>query len=110
MKTTSSHLTRGVVIAVSLLALSQAWRLGRQPANDQVPEKVITELKQELRRVETPPSQPVIPSETSVEFGDRWERPHNPWKDPTDPDRVWHDQRQRASQVLMRSDLPPLDR
>jgi hypothetical protein len=110
MKTISSHLTRGVIIAVSLLVLSQAWRLGRQPEADQVPEKVMAELKQELHRMDAPPPRPVMPSQSSLEFGDKWERPHNPWKDPTDPDKVWHDQRQRASQLLLRSNLPPLDK
>jgi hypothetical protein len=103
MKTISSHLTRGVIIAVSLLVLSQAWRLGRQPEADQVPEKVMAELKQELHRMDAPPPRPVMPSQSSLEFGDKWERPHNPWKDPTDPDKVWHDQRQRASQLLLKN-------
>ncbi len=110
MKTISSHLIRGVIIVVSLLVLSQAWRVSNGPEADPVPEKVIAELKKELYRPKTPPSRPMAPSETSVEFGGRWQRPHNPWKDPTDPDEVWHQQRQRASELLIRSDLPALDK
>ncbi|MDZ4401695.1 hypothetical protein [Prosthecobacter sp.] len=110
MKTTSSHLTRGVIIAVSLLVLSQAWRASKRPETDPVSEKVIAELKKELYRPETPQSRPVVPSESSIEFVRKLQRPHDPWKDPTDPDEVWHQQRQRAGELMLRYDLPALDR
>jgi|JI6StandDraft_1071083.scaffolds.fasta_scaffold416064_2 hypothetical protein len=109
MKTTSSHLTRGVIIAVSLLVLSQAWRASKRPETDPVSDKVIAELKRELYRPETP-LKPLVPSENSIEFVRKLQRPHDPWKDPTDPDHVWHQQRQRASELLLRHDLPALDK
>jgi hypothetical protein len=109
MKTSSSHLTKGVVIAVILLAVSQAWRVGQRSETDQVPDKVIAELKKELVRPETT-AKPVVPSEGSIEFVRKLQRPHDPWKDPTDPDHVWHQQRQRASELMIRYNVPPLDK
>ncbi len=49
-------------------------------------------------------------SESSIEFARQPKAPHDPWKNRTDPDGVWHSQRQRASELLIRLDLPPLDR
>ncbi|MFO1484795.1 MAG: hypothetical protein U1F71_15640 [Verrucomicrobiaceae bacterium] len=109
MKTTSSHLIRGVVIAVALLALSQAWRVGQRSEPDPVQDKVIAELKKELVRPEAI-SKPFVPSENSIEFVHKLRRPHDPWKDSTDPDDVWHQQRQRACELLIRHDLPELDK
>lgn len=109
MKTSSSHLAKGVVIVVILLALSQAWKVGQRTETDQVPDKVIAELKKELVRPESP-SMPIVPTEGSIEFVRKLHRPHDPWKDPTDPDDVWHQQRQRASELMVRYDGPALDK
>ncbi len=111
MKTMSSHLLKGMIIVVVLLVLAQAWRVSRHDeAAADVPETTVT---QESVEVNTPPSpryQLRIPSEGSVEFVQELQRAHNPWKDAADPDHVWHSQRQRASELLIRHDMPPLDR
>ncbi|MFN0076233.1 MAG: hypothetical protein ACKVY0_07150 [Prosthecobacter sp.] len=110
MKTTSSHLTRGVIIAVSLLVLAQAWRVGQRSELQPESSSIIAEPEQAPPRPTHPVLQSYAPLKDSLEFGSRWQRPHNPWKDPTDPDEVWHQQRQRASELLIRSDLPALDK
>lgn len=47
-----------------------------------------------------------ITPENSIEFSPV-DRERSTWTGHTDPDRVWHDQRERARQTLRRFDLPP---
>lgn len=115
MKTTSSHVLKGMVIGIILLVLAQAWRAGRNSDELTTPpagNSAVTTADSAT----VPPAPPspryqlVIPSEGSIEFTQQLQRPHDPWKNRTDPDAVWHEQRQRASEMLIRFDLPPLDR
>ena len=110
MKTTSSHLMKGVIIGVILLISAQAWRVTQR--EDAMPPAEAGSAPS-APAVTTPPSpryQLVIPSENSIEFVQQLKEPHDPWKNRTDPDDVWHSQRQKASELLIRLDLPPLDR
>ncbi|MBE2287855.1 MAG: hypothetical protein IAE77_30635 [Prosthecobacter sp.] len=108
MKTTSSHLTRGVVIAAILLALSQAWRVGQRTQTGQkIPDKPVAESNSEPAQP-VPPSRRFNPAAASIEFLREPAPLPDPWKNPADPSNVWHEQRQRASELLIRHDLPPL--
>ncbi|MGV3659570.1 MAG: hypothetical protein ACO1TE_05280 [Prosthecobacter sp.] len=110
MKTTSSHLMKGVIIGVILLISAQAWRVSQR--DEAIPPSEPTTTAS-VPTVATPPSpryQLIIPSENSIEFVEQLKAPHDPWKNRTDPDGVWHSQRQKASELLIRLDLPPLDR
>lgn len=113
MKTTSSHVLKGMVIGIILLVVAQAWRAGRDsddvgtPAND----STAAVPAAPAAPPPLPPSpryQLVIPSEGSIEFTQQLQPPRDPWKYRTDPDDVWRDQRQRASEMLVRFGLPPL--
>jgi hypothetical protein len=107
MKTTSSHLIKGVIIVVTLLALSQVWRVGQRTKNDTMRDQPVTTLTQETAGPKPPPGRF---SPESVEFIRDVQPPHDPWKDPADPSNLWHQQRRRAREVMIRYNLPPLGR
>ncbi len=98
---------KGMVIGVILLITTQAWRASHR-GDEVLPaaEPAATSMVHPSPRFEFDmPS-----SESSIEFARQPKAPHDPWKNRTDPDGVWHSQRQRASELLIRLDLPPLDR
>lgn len=112
MNITSSHLLKGMVIGIILLVCAQAWRTGRdQDAAAALPPENVSTVTTTV----APPAPPspryqlVIPSEGSIEFTQQLQQAQDPWKIRTDPDHVWHNQRQRASEMLIRLNMPPLD-
>lgn len=101
---------KGVIIGVILLISAQAWRVSQRDEAMPPPEPTVTAWAPTAATPPSPRHQLVTPSENSIEFVEQLKAPHDPWKNRTDPDSVWHSQRQKANEVLIRLDLPPLDR
>lgn len=110
MKTMSSHLLKGMIIVIVLLVLAQAWRVSKNDEAAAVPEATVTQPAVDVGTPPSPRYQPRIPLRGSVEFTQELERAHNPWKDSADPDRMWHAQQQRASELMIRYNMPSLNR
>ncbi|HEY1051401.1 MAG TPA: hypothetical protein VGE39_16630 [Prosthecobacter sp.] len=110
MKTTSSHLMKGVIIGVILLISAQAWRATQREEVMAPSASASTASAPPAAMPPSPRYQLIIPSENSIEFVEQLKAPHDPWKNRTDPDDVWHSQRQKASELLIRLNLPPLER
>ena len=110
MKTTSSQLVvGGVIISTLVLIFVAAWRVDSSSAfRPAIPQSVVAVQEQAPVSRALPESRSVVPLSDSVEFGHQT-RQHDPWRDATDPDTVWHQQRQQARQMLIRFDLPALD-
>ena len=109
MKTTSSQLVvGGVIISALVLIFVAAWRVDSSSAFRPAPQSVVAVQEQAPVSRALPESRSVVPLSDSVEFGHQT-RQHDPWRDATDPDTVWHQQRQQARQMLIRFDLPALD-
>lgn len=101
---------KGVIIAIILLVFTQAWRVSQR---DEVTPAAPVPLAESSSSQVLPPSpryERGIPSEGSVEFMQQLKPMHDPWKHRTDPDHVWERQRQRASELLIRFDMPALDK
>lgn len=100
---------KGVIIGVILLISAQAWRVTQREEAIPATEAAATAPASTVNTPPSPRYQLIIPSENSIEFVEQLKAPHDPWKNRTDPDDVWHSQRQKASELLIRLDLPPLD-
>lgn len=100
---------KGVIIGVILLISAQAWRVSQRQEATPPTEAVTTAPASTVTTPPSPRYQLVIPSENSIEFVEQLKAPRDPWKNRADPDDVWHSQRQKASELLIRLDLPPLD-
>jgi hypothetical protein len=109
MKTTSSQLmVGGVIILTLVLIFAAAWRVDRKPVSQPSTPAVVAVQEQAPVPREVPESRSVVPLSESVEFGHQT-RQHDPWRDATDPDTVWHQQREQARQTLIRYGFPALD-
>lgn len=111
MKTTSSRVLKGVVIGIILLVIVLAWRAARQGRSTAAPPAHDGAADTSAAASPPPPvpqhSRLTIPAEGSVEFTQQLKRPHDPWKDRTDPDKVWEGQREKARELLNQLDTPP---
>jgi ABC-type nickel/cobalt efflux system permease component RcnA len=118
MKTTSPYLTKAAMILVALFVTATAWWAGwkqQESAKQAEHDRAANEKRQEVQKwQEKLGQQSGILQKTIQEAGtiEAFAKPRslNTWNGPTDPDHVWHEQRQRANQTLMRHGLPALDK
>jgi len=138
MKTTSSKFSRGLIILVMLLVPAVSWWVSlRYQEHQQAEKELAAEWRQQadrlkmiedkyasaakendaFRRWVEEKQQPGSPRSAkewlqkmepdSIEFSAKPMR--TSWNGQTDPDSVWHEQRQRASEMLIRLNGPELD-
>lgn len=118
MKTTSPYLIKAVMILTALFVPATAWWVGwknQESAKQAEHDRAAIEKLQEVQKwQEKLGQQSGILQKTIQEAGtiEAFAKPRslNTWNGPTDPDHVWHEQRQRANQTLIQHGLPALDK
>ena len=125
MKTTSPYLTKAAMILAAVFVPATAWWVSwhHQESAKQVEQARAANQKlqaqvaklQEIQKWQSKVQQQNGLLQKTIKEGSTIEafakpRSLNTWNGPTDPDRVWHEQRQKARETLIQFDLHTLDR